>query len=218
MGASLFTLFFNQGVDAGVLDDRHRPHAVLPQLRGHDGQGPDRGAWTGRSRTRRWTSGRRRSRTFWKITFPRILPGVVGRLPAVAGAVDRRLHHHVVRGRPDGDVPPAGVRLGPHRPAAAGPRAGDDDHARRHRHHRHRHDRRQPPGVARRRLSDPTGWRGGNPAVLRRDGTPIGALIRCASACDRRCRRPLSLRCPHVLSERPFGHRHPTRTVQPTRD
>ena len=30
MGASLFTLFFNQGVDAGLLDDRHRPHHVLP--------------------------------------------------------------------------------------------------------------------------------------------------------------------------------------------
>ena len=36
MGASLFTLFFNQGVDARILDDRHRPHAVLPQLRGDD--------------------------------------------------------------------------------------------------------------------------------------------------------------------------------------
>ena len=30
MGASLFTLFFNQGVDPRVLDDRDRPHDVLP--------------------------------------------------------------------------------------------------------------------------------------------------------------------------------------------
>ena len=41
MGASLFTLFFNQGVEPGLLDDRDRPHAVLPELRGADRQGPD---------------------------------------------------------------------------------------------------------------------------------------------------------------------------------
>ena len=40
MGASLFTLFFNQGVGAWLLDDRHRPHAVLPELRRADRQGP----------------------------------------------------------------------------------------------------------------------------------------------------------------------------------
>ncbi len=43
MGSSLFTLFFNQGVARGLLDDRHRPHDVLPELRGHDREGPHPG-------------------------------------------------------------------------------------------------------------------------------------------------------------------------------
>ena len=59
-GASLFTLFFNQGVERGLLDDRHRPHDVLPVVRRPDRQGPASAASTGRWRTPPPTSARRR--------------------------------------------------------------------------------------------------------------------------------------------------------------
>ena len=142
MGASLFTLFFNQGVARGfwTIVIAHTlfclsfvAMTVKARIRGTDWTLEDAAMDLGSSPMR----------TFWKITMPIITPGVVGRVPAVAGPEHRRLHHHVVRRRPDDHVPPADLRLGPHRPAAAGPRAGDDHHARGDRHHR-----RRPPSPA----------------------------------------------------------------------
>jgi hypothetical protein len=64
-------------------------------------------------------------RTFRTVTFPLILPGIAGSVPVVVRPVDRRLHHHVVRGDgPTMTVPTAGLRLGAHRAAAAGARTG----------------------------------------------------------------------------------------------
>ena len=43
--------------------------------------------------------------TFWKVTFPLILPGIAGRRAARVQPVDRRLRHHQLHGGPDPDVP-----------------------------------------------------------------------------------------------------------------
>ena len=60
MGSSLFTLFFNQGVDARLLDDRARPHDVLPLASSPSRSRRGSGGSTGRSRTRRPISDRHR--------------------------------------------------------------------------------------------------------------------------------------------------------------
>ena len=134
-GASLFTLFFNQGVDRGfwTIVIAHTMFClsfvaltVKARIRGLDWSLEDAAADLGSPPLR----------TFFKITFPLIMPGRRRRLPAVAVAVDRRLHHHVVHRRQRVDVPAGDLRLGEGRDPAAGPRAGDDDHARRHRHPR----------------------------------------------------------------------------------
>ena len=164
MGASLFTLFFNYGAERGftTIVIAHTlfclsfvAMTVKARTRGMDWSLEDAAMDLGSPPLR----------TFWKITFPGILPGVVGRLHAVAGPVDRRLHHHVVRGRADGDVPPAGVRLGAHRAAAAGARPGDDGHARRRRDH---------PGE--------------QPAQQGREGLTASAHPSCRSASRGSCR------------------------------
>ena len=49
--------------------------------------------------------------TFWKVTFPLILPGIAGGGPAGVQPVDRRLRHHELHGRPDADVPALHLRL-----------------------------------------------------------------------------------------------------------
>ena len=118
MGASLFTLFFNVGAERGFTTVvlAHTLFClsfvaltVKARTRGMDWSLEDAAQDLG---SPPW-------RTFWKITFPGILPGVAGRLPAVGRPVDRRLHHHVVRGRPHGDLPPPGAST---RPASRCPR------------------------------------------------------------------------------------------------
>ena len=60
--------------------------------------------------------------TFWRVTFPLVFPGILGRRAAGLLAVLRRLHRHQPERRPDHDVPD--VRLGrrPARRADAGQR------------------------------------------------------------------------------------------------
>ena len=78
--------------------------------------------------------------TFWKVTFPLILPGHHGRRPARLLALDRRLHRHQLHLGHGHDVPDLGLGQHQEQPAAAGPR--------------HRHDglrRRRGPRRARAR-------------------------------------------------------------------
>ena len=146
MGASLFTLFFNVGSDAGILDDRDRPHAVLPQFRGDDGQGSC-------ARYRLDVGGRRDGPRVHAVSNvlanhdARDHAGCGGSLSALAGPQHRRLHHHVVRGRPDGDVPTSRVRFGSHRPSSTSPRAGDDHHVGGNRDHRRLDGGHLPPRI-----------------------------------------------------------------------
>ncbi|MEZ5218661.1 MAG: ABC transporter permease subunit [Ilumatobacteraceae bacterium] len=44
-------------------------------------------------------------RTFWKVTFPLILPGILAAALPELRVVHRRLHHHVLQRRLAGDVP-----------------------------------------------------------------------------------------------------------------
>ena len=48
--------------------------------------------------------------TFWKVTFPLILPGRHGRGAAGVQPVDRRLRHHELRVRHDQHVPDLDLR------------------------------------------------------------------------------------------------------------
>ena len=143
-GASLFTLFFNQGVSTGVLDDRHRPHDVLPVVRRAHGQGPH--PWP------RLVAGGRRRRPRLAAAADLLQDHVPAdpargrrRLPAVAVAVDRRLHHHVVHRRQRVDVPPGDLRLGEGRDPAPDPRHRHPDHGRGHRDPGRRNAVGQPP-------------------------------------------------------------------------
>ena len=98
MGASLFTLFFNVGAERGftTVVIAHTLFClsfvaltVKARTRGMDWSLEDAAMDLGSPPMR----------TFWKITFPGDPPRRGRGVPAVAGAVDRRLHHHVVRGR-----------------------------------------------------------------------------------------------------------------------
>ena len=89
MGASLFTLFFNVGAERGFTTVVHRPHPVLPELRGADGEGADAGHGLVARGGRPGPRVPALMRTFWKITFPAILPGVAGAfLLSVALSID----------------------------------------------------------------------------------------------------------------------------------
>ena len=133
MGASLFTLFFNQGVEPRVLDDRHRPHDVLPVVRRAHREGPH-------PRPRLDARGRRRrprlaaAADVLEDHVPADPARRRRRVPAVAVAVDRRLHHHVVHRRQTcrrsrGEIFDSAEGRDP----AAGARARHADHARGHR-------------------------------------------------------------------------------------
>ena len=80
MGSSLLTAVPQPvGLPARLQDDRHRAHHVLHQLRRRHGQG------AGASLDPRARGGRRRTstpapaQTFLRVTFPLVLPGIVGR-------------------------------------------------------------------------------------------------------------------------------------------
>ena len=49
--------------------------------------------------------------TFWKVTFPLILPGIMAGGAAGVQPVDRRLRHHELHRRPDADLPDVHLRL-----------------------------------------------------------------------------------------------------------
>ena len=68
---------------------------------------------------------------FWLITVPVIFPAILSAVAARRGALDRRLHHHQLRRRPDPDLPALGLRLGQGRDPAAGVRDGHADLPRR---------------------------------------------------------------------------------------
>ncbi len=146
MGASLFTLFFNQGVERGfwTIVIAHTlfclsfvAMTVKARVRGTD--------WTFEDAA--MDLGSPPLRTFWKITMPRIMPGVAAAfLLSLALSIDDYIITSFVAG-PTDDVPAAGVRLGPHRPAPTGARAGHDHHVGGDRDHRHRDAGLQPPPI-----------------------------------------------------------------------
>ena len=141
LGASLLTLFlephlvlFNHSFQLGFDDDPDRAHHVLRELRRADRQGADAGL---RLDARGRRDGPRREpdpHVPAKVTLPLITPGHPRRrVPAVVRAVDRRLHHHVLRVGPEhDDVPGADLRPVAHRDPAADQRARDDDPLREH--------------------------------------------------------------------------------------
>ena len=84
-------------------------------------------------------------RTFCKITFPLIIPGVVAAfLLSLALSIDDYIITSFIAGSVS-TFPRRDLRLGEGRDPAAGPRAGDDDHGGRHRDPRARHAGGQPP-------------------------------------------------------------------------
>ncbi len=148
MGASLFTLFFNQGAELGfwTIVIAHTGFCLSfvamtmkARIRGFD--------WTLEDAA--MDLGSPPLRTFRKITLPLILPGIVAAfMLSIALSIDDYIITSFVAGA-GAHVPPPGVRrLTRHDPAAS-PGAGDDDHARRDHRHRRRDDRLQPPGRTR---------------------------------------------------------------------
>ena len=78
LGSSLLTLFLNHAAcQLGLSDHLHRARDVLHQLRRRDREGAARRASTRGSSRRRWTSTPTRAQTFWRVTFPLVLPGIV---------------------------------------------------------------------------------------------------------------------------------------------
>ena len=142
MGASLFTLFFNQGAELGfwTIVIAHTGFCLSfvamtmkARIRGFD--------WTLEDAA--MDLGSPPLRTFRKVTFPLILPGIVAAfMLSIALSIDDYIITSFVAG-PRAHVPPPGVRRLTRHDPAAGPGAGDDDHARRD--HRHRRRARSSP-------------------------------------------------------------------------
>ena len=106
--------------------------------------------------------------TFWKVTFPLILPGHPGRRPARLLAVDRRLHHHPVHvGHATTTFPVWVWAQHPQQPAAAGPRHRHDG-LRRARSASWPSARSGAPGRAARPAHRPRGGRPRRPRLDRR--------------------------------------------------
>ena len=132
IGASLFTLFFNQGVERGfwTIVIAHTMFClsfvaltVKARIRGLDWSLEDAAADLGSPPLR----------TFFKITFPLIIPG--DRRPR--SCCRWRCRSTTTSSRRSSPatchVPSRDLRLGEGRDPAPGARAGDDDHARRRR-------------------------------------------------------------------------------------
>ncbi len=89
LGAALLSMFLTLDVPRGLLDDRHRARDVQPRLRGGHGPSADGRhgpvARRGRARPRVPV----RSSTFFRVTLPLIMPGVLsGALLAFALSID----------------------------------------------------------------------------------------------------------------------------------
>ena len=125
LGSSLLTFFITLRAAAGLCDDPHRAHRVLPVVRGRHrpGAGADPGPLLEEAArdlgAGPWT-------TFRLVTLPMIWPGVLaGALLAFALSIDDFVTTNFVSG-PKSDL--SAVDLGRHqgRPAPAGRRDGND--------------------------------------------------------------------------------------------
>jgi spermidine/putrescine transport system permease protein len=103
MGAALLTLFLDLGWAAGYVtiliahiafEISFIAMTVRARMRGFD--------WTLEDASMDLGAGP--TRTFFKVTLPLIIPGIVAAGHVVLRAVARRLHHHVLRQRVDGDL------------------------------------------------------------------------------------------------------------------
>ena len=112
LGASLLHAVLRPQRRRSASARRHRPHHVLRELRGAHREGAHPRLRLDARGRRAWTSARRRCARSGRSRFPLILPGHPRRRAAVVRAVDRRLHHHLVRRRRLGDhLPHADLRI-----------------------------------------------------------------------------------------------------------
>ena len=65
--------------------------------------------------------------TFWRVTFPLVIPGIVAAALLSFSLSLRRLHHHQPQRRPDGDVPDVRLGCGPARDPDADQRGRHGD-------------------------------------------------------------------------------------------
>ena len=114
------------GMGDRVPHHHHRPRRLRDQLHRDDGAGPHPRL---RLDPRGRVAGSRASptRTFFKVTLPLIVPGIVA-AAMLSFALSRRLHHHLLRQRLYGDLPRCtSTPPPPGRCAAADQRAGHRD-------------------------------------------------------------------------------------------
>ena len=110
LGASLLTLFLDIGIDARVLDDRHRPRDVLHRFV----SSPSRPDWPVSTHdleqaamdlyATEW-------QTFRRVTFPLVAAGYRCRRAAGLLPLVRRLHHHELQLRQRQHLPEVRVRV-----------------------------------------------------------------------------------------------------------
>ena len=132
--------------------------------------------------------------TFWKVTFPLILPGIAGGRAARVQPVDRRLRHHQLHGRPDADLPAVHLRVAAARHPGAGQRHRDH-HLRRRRRLRPADD---PVAAPRRR----PGLQGQHGRLTRRPHRRPSAMVETAPrpVSTHRLPCPTTRSCPPVWS------------------
>ena len=140
-------------------DDHHRAHHVLDLVRGGHGAGPGAHAGPVDRGGGRATSGRPWT-TFWLVTFPMILPGVLsGALLAFALSIDDFVITNFTGGTTV-DVPAVDLGRHPGRDAAAGQRHGHADLRGRRADRGGQHGDFAPPHLAALSPVPPTGGAG----------------------------------------------------------
>ena len=144
MGSSLSTLFFGRNASFGfwtvviahvMFQVAFVALTVRARIRGFD--------WTLEQAAQ--DLGASPLRTFWKITFPLILPGILAGALLAFALVARRLHHHVLQRRLAAHVPAADLRRVPRQAPAPDQRAGHHDPGDEHRPHGGGSRPRRPP-------------------------------------------------------------------------